>query len=931
MEKFSYLGNTDPQAIESLYQQYLSDPSSVSPDWQHFFGGFDFAQTHFPAKTEQPATANRGLHNEFNVIDLINAYRERGHLFTQTNPVRTRRQYSPTLDHENFGLSDEDLNKEFQAGNEIGIGKAPLSQIIEHLKTTYCQSIGVEFMYIRTPEIVEWLKAKMEGNRNVPQFNKDTKKQILKKLTEAVGFEHFVRKRFPGQKRFSLEGGETLIPAMDSVIEKGADMGIREYVIGMAHRGRLNVLGNILRKPYRKIFSEFGGMAYADETLLGDVKYHLGCTLETETSGGKTIHLNIAPNPSHLETVTPIVEGLARAKAERKYNNDLLSIAPIIIHGDASIAGQGVVYEVLQMSQLPAYKTGGTIHLVINNQLGFTTNYLDARSSTYCTDVAKTIQSPIFHVNGDDVEAVVYTIGLAMEFRQKFQRDVFIDLLCYRKYGHNESDEPRFTQPLLYKIIEKHPDPATLYIDKLVGENVISKDYAKGLWDSFNEIMDQELAESKKIVEGNIDPFLEYTWEGFSKPDELQIFNGPDTRVNLETLRELGLKITSLPQDKNFFRKTLRLMEERKNMVEEGTKLDWAMAELLAYASLLNENIPVRFTGQDVVRGTFSHRHAVLIAEDTALGYSPLSHIKDDQGKFEIYNSLLSEYGALGFEYGYAMASPQSLVIWEAQFGDFINGAQIIIDQFISSAEEKWRVMNGLVMLLPHGFEGQGPEHSSARMERFLELCAQNNMQVANCTTPANFFHILRRQVKRNFRKPLVILTPKSLLRHPKCVSSLQELAEGEFKTVIDDKVNPEDVERVIFCSGKIYYELVEYRQKHEHFNTAIVRLEQLYPFPADEIKQIKKKYNKADRWLWVQEEPKNMGAWYFIREFMHFINPGVIARPPSGSPASGSSKFHQIQQNKIVEKSFEDCNCENVCRECKQLCISHLNQFNVV
>jgi 2-oxoglutarate dehydrogenase E1 component len=930
MEKFSYLGNAEPKSIESLYQTYLANPDEVGADWKQFFQGFEFALEQYPDAANIGEKETKVFRNEFKVIGLINAYRSRGHLFTQTNPVRTRRKYTPTLDHQNFGLTDADLDHVFQAGNENGIGKASLRKIIQHLETTYCRSIGVEYMFIRTPEIVDWLKNKMETTRNMPSFDKNDKWQILKKLTQAVGFEHFVRKRFPGQKRFSLEGCETLIPALDSVIEQGALLGIKEYVIGMAHRGRLNVLANILKKPYRKIFSEFEGMAYADESLLGDVKYHLGCTLEKETSAGSTINLSIAPNPSHLEAVNPVVEGIARAKADQKYMSDYLQVAPILIHGDASIAGQGIVYEVVQMSNLPAYKTGGTIHLVINNQLGFTTNYLDARSSTYCTDVAKIIQSPVFHVNGDDVEAVVYTIGLAMQFRQKFQRDVFIDLLSYRKYGHNESDEPRFTQPVLYKIIEKHPDPATIYIKKLVAEGSIREDDAVQLRESFNNILDKELDESKKIEKGEIDPFLAKTWEEYAKPDDAEIFDHADTRIDVDTLRSLGEKICKLPEDNSFFRKTKKLMQDRERMVREGDKLDWAMGELLAYASLLNEGIHVRFSGQDVERGTFSHRHAVLTNEDNAAGYVPLNNISDTQGRFEIYNSLLSEYGVLGFEYGYAMSSPKSLVIWEAQFGDFVNGAQIIIDQFITSGEEKWRVMNGLVMLLPHGFEGQGPEHSSARMERFLSSCAENNIQVANCTTPSNLYHLFRRQIKRSFRKPLVIFTPKSLLRHPRCTSSLGEMANGTFQSVIDDReVNPENITRVIFCSGKIYYELEEYRHKQDFLNTAIIRIEQLYPFPEKEIKDVQSKYVNAKRWLWVQEEPKNMGAWYFINEYMSFLQPGVIARPPSGSPASGSSKFHHLQQNKIIEKAFEDCNCENVCRECKQLCISHLNQFN--
>lgn len=931
MEKFSYLGNIEPQTIDRMYQQFISDPASVSPDWQNFFRGFDFATSQFPSIDGFSEKETRIFRNEFNVIDLINAYRQRGHLFTKTNPVRTRRQYSPTLALENFGLSDNDLESTFQAGNEIGIGKTTLKKIVKHLQDTYCQSVGAEFMFIRSPEIVEWLKNKMEGCRNMPSFDLDTKKQILNKLNQAVGFEHFVRKRFPGQKRFSLEGGETLIPALDAVIELGALMGIKEFIIGMAHRGRLNVLGNILKKPYKRIFSEFASMQYEDEGLLGDVKYHLGCTLETQTESGETINLSIAPNPSHLEAVNPVVEGITRAKADNKYLGNYKALAPILIHGDASIAAQGIIYEILQMSQLEAYKTGGTIHLVINNQLGFTTNYLDARSSTYCTDVAKTIQSPVFHVNGDDVEAVVYTIKLAMEFRQKFQRDVFIDLLCYRKYGHNESDEPRFTQPVLYKIIEKHPDPATIYIEKLIEEKAITKDYAIQIRENFNAILDEQLIQSKKIDRGNIDPFLEKTWEGFHKPTKVQIANGVDTRLDLETLKYLGKKITSLPDTMSFFRKTSRLMQERSKMVESGEKLDWAMGELLAYASLLHEGVHIRLTGQDVERGTFSHRHAVLKGEDTIDEYVPLNNVSDNQALYEIYNSLLSEYGSLGFEYGYAMASPKSLVIWEAQFGDFVNGGQIIIDQFISSAEEKWRIMNGLVLFLPHGYEGQGPEHSSARMERFLASCADNNMQMVNCTTPANFYHVLRRQMKRNYRKPLVIFTPKSLLRHPQCVSSLEEMAYGEFTPLIDDPhAQPDQIDRVVICSGKIYYELLEYKESNNHHTTAIIRLEELYPLPFNELYALKDKYSHAQRWLWVQEEPKNMGAWSFMQDALNFLNPGVIARPPSGSPASGSSKFHTIQQNKIIEKAFEDCNCDNVCRECKQLCISHLNQFAV-
>jgi len=931
MKSFSFLGNAGAADIEALYKRYLDDPGQVEPDWRLFFEGFELARTSFPGPDGLPEKDSELLRSEFKVVNLINGYRERGHLFTKTNPVRTRRKYHPTLDHKNFGLSDEDLPREFQAGNEIGIGKKSLSAIIDHLEETYCQSIGVEYLHVRSPEIVEWLRERMEKSRNKPGFSGSKKLHILNKLIEAVGFEHFLRKRFTGQKSFSLEGCEALIPALDALIEHGSGLGIREYVIGMAHRGRLNVLANILKKPYHKIFSEFESKEYEDETLLGDVKYHLGCSLEAATENGETIKASISPNPSHLEAVDPVVEGLARAKADHYYGGDPSKILPILIHGDASIAAQGIVYEVLQMSMLEGYQTGGTIHLVINNQLGFTTNYLDARSSTYCTDVAKTTQSPVFHVNGDDVEAVVYTIELATEFRQKFHRDVFIDLLSYRKYGHNESDEPRFTQPNLYKIIEKHPDPAAIYIEKLLEKGKVSLEEANQLRSEFEAKLEAELELARLIEKGSIDPFLAKTWEGFKKATPEDFEQALKTGISGTVLCDLAEKVTHLPEDKKFFRKTIRLMNERKQMVSDTGVIDWAMGETLAYASLLAEGHQVRISGQDVERGTFSHRHAVLKMEESEEEYVPLSTLGDGQATFSIYNSLLSEYGVLGFEYGYAMASPNALVVWEAQFGDFNNGAQTIIDQFIASAEEKWRVMNGLVMYLPHGYEGQGPEHSSARMERFLSLCAGNNMIVANCTSPANLFHLLRRQIKFPFRKPLVVFTPKSLLRHPACTSQLRELIRGHFQEVIDDKeADPGSVQRVILCSGKIYYELQEVRQKKQLNHTAIVRVEQLYPLPVRQLGAIREKYQHAQRWVWVQEEPKNMGAWPFVQAHLPDFDLGVIARPPSGSPASGSSKFHAMQQRKINQKAFEECDCEYVTRDCKQYCISHLvEQYN--
>jgi len=926
LHDLSYVGNMDVAKLEELYEAFRQNPMSVEQSWRQFFEGFEFARYNFREADQLPAGTAEKISKEFKVIDLINAYRERGHLFTKTNPVRTRRSHLPTLDIENFGLSQADLSTTFQAGNEIGLGACTLEEIIGFLKLTYCQSVGVEYMYIRSPEIQEWLQTKMEAARNLPVFDSEKKLSIYNKLAEAVGFEQFLRKRFPGQKRFSLEGGEALIPALHTVIETGAIVGIQEVVLGMAHRGRLNVLGNIMKKPFMHIFSEFEGKEYAEEFLLGDVKYHMGCSLEVATQIGTKVALHLVPNPSHLEAVNPVVEGIARAKGEQNFSGNFQKILPVLIHGDAAIAGQGIVYEVIQMSQLPAFKTGGTIHFVINNQLGFTTNYLDARTGTYCTDVAKTIQSPIFHVNADDVEAVVYVMELALEFRQKFGRDVFIDLLGYRRHGHNESDEPRFTQPILYKIIEKHPNAALIYLNKLVSEGIIAENQAKVIADVYDAKLETELAKSALLQKGNIDPFLVDLWDGYTKPSEAEIFSTTETTVDLQTLKLLGEKVVFLPEEKPFFRKTRKLFDDRKQMITTGAGIDWAMAETLAFATLLHRGVSVRFSGQDVERGTFSQRHAVVKMDESEEEYIPLNNLQEGQAQFEIYNSLLSEYGVMGFEYGYAMASPKKLVIWEAQFGDFHNGAQIIVDHFFTTAEEKWKIFNGLVLLLPHGFEGQGPEHSSARIERFLSLCAGNNIQVANCTTPANYFHLLRRQMMRKFMKPLVVFTPKSLLRHPRCVSKLTELSQECFKEIIDDpNTVPTQVERILLCSGKIYYDLMEEQQKMAYNKTAIIRIEQLYPLPIHQLQQTLQRYSNVKHLVWVQEEPQNMGAWPFMAMNLSPLKLSVIARPPSGSPASGSSKFHLMQQRKIVEKAFEECDCPDVCYDCKQLCISNL------
>ena len=780
MDKYSFLGALHSNMIEMMYDQYIQNPDSVDEGWRSFFQGFDFAKEVYSEDDEVPETFKK----EFRVINLINAYRTRGHLFTKTNPVRERRKYTPSLAIEHFDLEETDLEIVFQAGSTVGIGPATLQEIITHLEQVYCQSIGVEYMYIRKPEEVEWIKNRLHQNNNTPTFNVDQKKHILHKLNQAVAFENFLHTKYVGQKRFSLEGAESLIPALDALIERGADLGVEEYVMGMAHRGRLNVLANIFNKTYKDIFTEFEGKEYDDALFDGDVKYHLGFTSEQACDNGKKVKMSLSPNPSHLEAVDPVVEGISRAKIDDKYAGNNKKLVPILIHGDAALAGQGVVYEVVQMAQLDGYKTGGTIHVAINNQIGFTTNYLDARSSTYCTDVAKVTLSPVFHVNGDDVEAVVHAMQIATEYRQKFGKDVFIDLLCYRKYGHNEGDEPRFTQPLLYKAISKHKNPREIYNQKLMSEGVVEANIAKEMEAEFKLLLQDRFDESKEVEKAFITPFLEQEWEGFQKaqPEDFDI--SPKTGVSKDDILAVAEKLYNIPEEKQLFKKSRRLLSDRKKMVEDTNKLDWAMGELLAYGTLLQEGHPIRISGQDVERGTFSHRHAVLKSEDSEQEICPLNSVSD-VAKFTAFNSLLSEYGVLGFDYGYAMAMPNSLTIWEAQFGDFSNGAQIMLDQFISSAEDKWKMMNGLVMLLPHGYEGQGAEHSSARMERYLQLCAQHNMQMVNCTTPANFFHVLRRQLKRKFRKPLVVFTPKSLLRHPQCVSSIQDFTTGRFKKLL--------------------------------------------------------------------------------------------------------------------------------------------------
>lgn len=911
MDDFSYVGNGDVSAINNLYEAYLANPDSVDISWKKFFEGFEFYGKQFPVKQiAGNGSIPTNLTKEFEVINLINLYRSTGHLFTQTNPVRERRKYKPTLDDLHLiGLGESDMETVFEAGKEVGLGPAKLKDIISMLKQTYCNTVGVEYMYIRNSKILGWLKERLESTRNTPNLNVAEKKRLLEKISKAVVFENFLHTKFVGQKRFSLEGAEALIPALDAVIEKGATLGIQEFVIGMAHRGRLNVLANILNKTYENIFTEFEGKEYEEALFDGDVKYHLGYSTNIITNEGNKVHLSLTPNPSHLETVGPVVEGISRAKIDHTYGGDNSKLAPILIHGDAAIAAQGVVYEVIQMSKLEGYKTGGTIHLVVNNQVGFTTNYLDARSSTYCTDIAKVVLSPVFHVNGDDVEGLVHAIRIAVEFRQNFKRDVFIDLLCYRKYGHNEGDEPRFTQPILYKKIAAHPNPREIYFKKLLAEKTVDENAAKELDKQYKDMLQERLDEAKQIRKSKITSFLEGAWKGIRMHTAEDFISPVATAVPKKTLLEIGKKITEIPKDKKFFNKIASILKDRQKMMEGEGSFDWAMAEHFAYASLMLENFPVRFSGQDVERGTFSHRHAVIKIEDSEEEYIPLANLSDSQAKFSIYNSLLSEYGVLGFEYGYAMATPNALTVWEAQFGDFNNCAQVIFDQYLSSAEDKWRRMNGICVFLPHGYEGQGAEHSSARIERFLHLCAEYNMYIVNCTTPANFFHALRRQLKADFRKPMIAFTPKSLLRHPKCVSTYKDFSDAHFNEIIDDdKAQAGKIKTLVLCCGKVYYDLRERFDADGITNAALIRIEQLYPFAHHSLDAIRKKYNKATHLLWVQEEPENMGAWEYILRTLRPLNPDCISRHESASPASGSHKMHQMQQQLLLDQTVNYC-----------------------
>jgi 2-oxoglutarate dehydrogenase E1 component len=906
MKDYSYVYNAHPSYIESMYKNYQQDPSSVDDGWRIFFDGFEFSGNgHSDTDGQQNLSANLS-EKEFGVMSIIYGFRTRGHLLSTTNPLKPRKDRKPHLDLADHRLTEEDLNKVFLAGSEIGLKNATLAQILDRLRVIYCGNLGVEYAHIENREKRLWMREKIESRVLDGSYglSLDKKKQILNKLNGAVIFEKFLHTKYVGQKRFSLEGGETTIAALDAIISKAAEDKVEEIVMAMAHRGRLNVLANTLGKTYDQIFNEFEGTAILDQSFGdGDVKYHLGFSSQITTPSGKLMNLKLAPNPSHLEAVNPVMEGFIRAKADVLYQGDYDKVLPILIHGDSAVAGQGVVYETTQMSQLDGYYTGGTIHFVINNQIGFTTDFDDARSSTYCTAAAGIVQAPVFHVNGDDPEAVVFAAELAIEYRQKFNNDVFIDMVCYRRHGHNEGDDPKFTQPTMYEIIDAHKNPREIYLAKLIERGDVDARVGEELEKSFWA----ELQDRLDMVKQKVLPYVyqepEQHWRKLKKTIDVADMVTPSTGISKKDADKILAHLMSLPKDFNPNSKIKRLQKSKQELLDKGL-IDWSYGELVAYGSIMLEGKNVRMSGQDVKRGTFSHRHAVFFDEKTNAGYNRLNTLDGANGKYLIYNSLLSEFAVLGFEYGYSQASPDHLAIWEAQFGDFYNGAQTIVDQFISAGESKWQRMSGLVMLLPHGMEGQGPEHSSARMERFLQNCANFNMLVCQVTTPANFFHMIRRQLALPYRKPLIHMSPKSMLRHPECVSTIEECTgKTSFMEVIPDS-KVKKARRLLFCSGKVYYELDEYRRNNNITDVAIVRIEQLYPLPEAEIRSIIKQYGKAEV-FWVQEESANMGAWSYLMKFFRKDPIEVIARSETASPATGFKKVHDQQQEELLKAAF--------------------------
>lgn len=962
-ERDSFLFGANATFIAELYAQFQKDPSSVDPSWQSFFaelgddagellaelrgaswssndaGVIGTSDTEPAARPPRPAPAaapagsaasglsvdqvRRATQDSIRALMMIRTYRVRGHLQAKLDPLHLeKREDHPELDYRSYGFTDADLDRPIYIGHVLGMETATLRQIVEVVQATYCGHVGVEFMHIQDPEQKAWIQERIEGIRNQTDFTVNGKKAMLQRLTAAEGFERFLQMKYTGTKRFGLEGGEVLVPALEQVMKRGGQLGLKEIVLGMAHRGRLNVLTNVMGKPFKAVFSEFQGNAAHPEDVQGsgDVKYHLGTSSDRDFDGN-TIHLSLSPNPSHLEAVNPVVCGRVRAKQCQRAGQippteeSRREVMGVLLHGDAAFAGQGLVPETLLLSELKGYRTGGVIHFIINNQIGFTTAPQYGRGGPYPTEVAKSIQAPIFHVNGDDPEAVVHISRIATEFRQKFLKDVVVDIVCYRRQGHNEGDEPAFTQPLMYKEIRNHPTTRELYGRQLVAEGVISQPEVDGMVQEFQQRLEQEF-EAATTFRPNKADWLEGKWAGLS-PATGEDRRG-ETAVPLDVLKEVGLAISRVPQGVNVNSKIVRQLKAKQEMIESGHGIDWATAEALAFGTLLVEGMPVRLSGQDVGRGTFSQRHSVLVDQETEAKYIPLNHIRPDQAHYDVHDSPLSEAGVLGFEYGFSLAEPHALILWEAQFGDFANGAQVIIDQFISSGESKWLRMSGLVMLLPHGYEGQGPEHSSARLERFLQLSGEDNWQVCNLTTPANYFHALRRQVRRDFRKPLVIVTPKSLLRHKLCVSPLSQLSGSEtFHRVLGDEtpdlVEAGKVRRVVLCTGKVYYDLLAEREARGVKDVAIVRIEQLYPFPAKSLGAHLAKYPGADV-VWCQEEPANMGAWFFLDRRIEGVlteighkagRPKYAGRPEAASPATGLLKRHNQEQAKLLDEAL--------------------------
>ena len=953
----SFLSGANATFIADMQREWIQNPHSVAPEWAEWFSSIGVLSDQIEVRPDwgnaptqvvgahdvqasikavaKGIAGNRDLMaddvrsatlDSLRAIMLIRAYRIRGHLLAHLDPLDLQeKEIHPELDPASYGFTDEDMDRPIFINHVLGLETATLNEILEVVRNTYCSTIGVEFMHIQDPAQKAWVQERIEAIGNRTEFTERGKTAIYEKLVATENFERFLHKKYVGTKRFGLDGGEALIPGIEQILKRGGQLGLKEVVIGMPHRGRLNVLNNVMDKPFRAIISEFlGNPANPEEAGgSGDVKYHMGVSSDRVFDDNE-IHLSLAPNPSHLEIVDPIVIGRVRAKQDQLGDTERTEVLGILLHGDAAFAGQGVVAETFDFSALRGYRTGGTIHIIVNNQIGFTTSPAYSRSSPYPTDVAKMVMAPIFHVNGDDPEAVVHAARIAVEFKQQFHADVIIDMFCYRRFGHNEGDEPSFTQPLMYKKIKEHPTTREIYAQQLVSEGVFTADQANNIVEEHLKFLDEEFEAGTTFKQNKAD-WLEGKWTGLNKA------HGDDWRGEtssaLEDLKKIGDVMTTIPANMQVNGKLQRVVDNRKKAIESGEGLDWATAEHLAFGTLLLEGYAVRLSGQDSGRGTFSQRHSVFVDQNSEERFIPLANINDEQARFEVIDSPLSEVAVMGFEYGYAMAEPNALVMWEAQFGDFANGAQVVIDQFISSGEAKWLRMNGLVLLLPHGYEGQGPEHSSARLERYLQLCAEDNMQVVNCTTPANYFHVLRRQLNRDFRKPLIVMTPKSLLRHKKCISSLSDMAEGtSFHRVLDEadgSIKAKNVHRVVICSGKVYYDILEERQTRKSEDVKIVRLEQIYPFPAKRMASILAETPQADV-VWCQEEPQNMGSWTFVRDYledamsaagMSQSRPAYAGRKAAASPATGSASRHAAEQAALVDAAL-DLQKQNIAAE---------------